>query len=249
MDLTPRQRFLDEVYQMMGGGIVNVELTPTHYELALNIALETYRQRSTNALEERVAYLELKPNQTEYYLPKEITEVRQIFRRGTSSTTTGSGVEFDPMGAAIANQFIFSGSSSQSNLVTYELLTSYQELVGRMFGLYINFVWHPSRNRLDIVRNVRSNETVLLWVYCHKPDDLLIQDMYSRPWLRRMTLAQAKLILGEARSKFSNIVGPQGGTTLNGDALKAEAQVEIEQLLLELSNQLEQNTGYGFVIG
>ena len=30
-------------------------------------------------------------------------------------------------------------------------------------------------------------------------------------------------MLGEARSKFATIAGPQGGSTLNGDALKNEA--------------------------
>ncbi len=249
MNLTPRQKFLDEVYRMMGGGIVRVELSPQHFEDALNIALETYRQRSTNSYEERIAYLELQPGQSEYYLPKEIIEVRQVFRRGVSATATGTGTDFDPMGAAIANQFVFNGSNNSGSLVTYELFTGFQELVGRMFGMYINFVWHPARNRLDIVRNVRAPETVLLWVYNHRPDDLLLEDIYARPWLRRYTLATAKMILGEARSKFGNIVGPQGGTQLNGDALKAEAQTEIELLHQELANQLDQNIGYGFVIG
>ena len=56
-------------------------------------------------------------------------------------------------------------------------------------------------------------------------------------------------MLGEARSRFGTFVGPQGGTTLNGDALKAEGQQEMDNLLLELSNQVDQNLGYGFVIG
>jgi len=43
-----------------------------------------------------------------------------------------------------------------------------------------------------------------------------------------------KRILGEAREKFSQIAGPQGGTTLNGTTLKAEAQAEMEKLEEEL---------------
>ena len=43
-------------------------------------------------------------------------------------------------------------------------------------------------------------------------------------------------MLGEARSKFSTIAGPGGGTTLNGDTLKAEAQAEMEKLDQDLSN-------------
>jgi len=43
-------------------------------------------------------------------------------------------------------------------------------------------------------------------------------------------------MLGEARSKFNTIAGPQGGTSLNGDALKNEALAEMERLEIEVKN-------------
>jgi len=56
-------------------------------------------------------------------------------------------------------------------------------------------------------------------------------------------------MLGEARSKFATIAGPQGGTSLNGDALKAEAQQEMEKLETELATQMAGGSGYYFLIG
>jgi hypothetical protein len=56
-------------------------------------------------------------------------------------------------------------------------------------------------------------------------------------------------MLGEARSKFATIAGPQGGSALNGDALKAEAQAEMEKLEAEVSTAVPGGTGYGFLIG
>ena len=56
-------------------------------------------------------------------------------------------------------------------------------------------------------------------------------------------------MLGEARSKFSTIAGPGGGTTLNGDSLKAEAQAEMEKLEVDLAMAVAGGTGYGFLIG
>ena len=56
-------------------------------------------------------------------------------------------------------------------------------------------------------------------------------------------------MLGEARSKFATIAGPQGGSTLNGDTLKAEAQTEMEKLEVEVSMAVAGGTGYGFTIG
>lgn len=249
MEQTPRQKLIQEVHRSLGGGMVRVELTPEHYDDALNYALEMYRSRSSNSVEERLAFLELQPEQTEYFLPKEIVEVRQIFRRGSSGTMSGTGTNFDPFGAAVANQYLMNGSSNQASLVTYELFTGFQELVGRMFGLHINFTWHPTRNRLDIVRHIRAPEDVILWVYLYRPEELLFNDPYARPWLRRYAAAQAKLMMVQSRGKFAQIAGPQGGGSMNSDALQSQADAEIQVLLDDLDNQRDQNMGYGFIIG
>lgn len=247
---TLRQKIIKEVNLILGGGMVRVELTPDHYELALDLALDRYRQRSSNSVEERVAFLELQPDQTDYVLAKEVTEVRYIYRRGTTGTNGGTGVNFDPFGAAFVNQTAIGlGGSGPGNLLTYELFAGFQETIGRMFGLHINFTWDPATKKLSIVRHVRSPETVLLHIFVDRSEELLLQDPYARPWIRDYTAARCKIMLGEARSKFASIVGPQGGTTLNGDSLKAEGQAEIERLESELKTSVEQDTGYGFIIG
>jgi hypothetical protein len=255
---TQREILIQEVFRRLGGGMVNIELTPEHFEDALDFALATYRQRSSNSVEERYAFLELQPDQSEYILPDEIQEVRQIFRGGYGGAMSNVGSDFEPFAAAVANHTLlgsagvggFGGNGGGiPSLVTYELFTGFQELVGRMFGFHIMFNWHPTRHRLDILRKPVANETVMLWVYAHRPDELILSDTYARPWLVRFTTAQAKVMLGEARDRFGTFIGPQGGTTLNGAALKAEGQQEMDALLLELSNQVEQNIGYGFLFG
>ena len=72
-----------------------------------------------------------------------------------------------------------------------------------------------------------------------RPDITLFKDIYSKPWIRDYTLAVSKVMLGEARGKFNTIAGPQGGTTLNGDALKAEGQAEMERLEADIGNFAE----------
>ena len=83
----------------------------------------------------------------------------------------------------------------------------------------------------------------------YRPDITLFKDIYAKPWIRDYTLAVAKLMLGEARGKFNTIAGPQGGTTLNGDALKQEGQAEIDRLEQDLGNFAEGGTPHSFVIG
>ena len=56
-------------------------------------------------------------------------------------------------------------------------------------------------------------------------------------------------MLGEARSKFATIAGPQGGSQLNGDTLKQEAQAEMEKLEQDVATNVPGGVGYSFLIG
>ena len=56
-------------------------------------------------------------------------------------------------------------------------------------------------------------------------------------------------MLGQAREKFAQIAGPQGGSSLNGAALKTEAQQEMDKLIDDLMKLVPGGSGYGFIIG
>jgi hypothetical protein len=56
-------------------------------------------------------------------------------------------------------------------------------------------------------------------------------------------------MLAEARGKFGMLPGPQGSGSLNADQLRASAEQEISDLLLELDTNRDTDAGYGFVIG
>ena len=92
-------------------------------------------------------------------------------------------------------------------------------------------------------------ESVLLWIYNYKPDSMLLSDPQVYPWLQEYALAFSKSILGQARGKFGTIAGPGGGTTLNGAALLAEAQAEMEQLEKDLANYVDGSQPLTWVIG
>ena len=100
-----------------------------------------------------------------------------------------------------------------------------------------------------IQQRPRGNEEVLLWVYNTKPDSVIISDVYAGQWVRDYSLANCKIMLGQAREKFASIAGPQGGTALNGAAIKAEGQADLERLTQELVNLVPGGHGYTWIIG
>lgn len=244
-----KQDIINDVRVMLGSSMVEVELDPNDYQTALRIALDRYRQRSSNAVEEAYVFLELQYEQTEYYLPQEVTDVRQIFRRGLGGTNGGTYI--DPFSLAYTNLYLLqagAGGGYSAGLLTFELFYQYQEQAGRMFGRDINYNWNTVSKKLTILRRIGSEEIVLLWVTKVKPDDMILQDPYARPWVRSYTLALCKEILGQAYSKFAQIVGPTGGTTLKGDALKTESAAEIEKLEAEILNYVDNGVPISGVI-
>ena len=247
---TEKQEVFDYVFNSLGGGMVDVELDPSHYETALQDSLDRFRQRSDNSVEESYIFLPLENDVNDYTLANEIIEVRQIFRRSIGSRSGGGegGTIFEPFNLAYTNTYLLA-SSNMGGVATYNLFSQYQELVGRMFGSFIEFKWNTTTKELLLLQRPRAEEELLLYCYNYRPDSELLKDYLAVQWIKDYTLARCKIMLGEARSKFATIAGPQGGSTLNGDNLKAEGLADIEKLEEEVKTQIPGGVGYGFTIG
>jgi len=61
----------------------------------------------------------------------------------------------------------------------------------------------------------------------------------GRQWIRKMTLALSKELLGIIRSKYAAMPLPNGEVSLDGEALKAEGREEKIQAIEELKEFLE----------
>jgi hypothetical protein len=245
-----KQQVYEYVTAMLGGGMIDLELDPIHYQTALDRALNKYRQRGDSSVEESYMFLKFATDVNTYTLPKEVVSVRQLFRRsiGSRSGLGSGGTLFEPFNLAYTNTYLLS-SSNMGGLLTYEMYAQYQELVGRMFGSFINYNYNQSTRKLTITQRPRGEEEILIWTYNHRPDFVILEDVYANQWLKDYTLATCKMMIGEAREKFSQIAGPQGGGSLNGTAIKGEAKADIERLETELATQVTGGQGYTFIIG
>ena len=244
-----KNQLIEYVQLQLGDQIVDIELDPSHYEAAYQRTLGVYRQRAQNAYEESYSFLQLQENVNVYTLPQEVMQVRQIFRRTIGITGTG-GASFDPFGAATLNVYLLNFNQSSGGLATYDFYQQYVELAARMFGGYINYTWNSVTKKLQIIRDPRgSSEVVLLWTYNLKPEITLLADMQISQWFRDHMVGACKYIIGEAREKFASIAGPQGGTTLNGAAMKTEGQTMMDKCIEDLRQFVDGSQPLSFVIG
>jgi hypothetical protein len=234
---------------MLGDQIIDLELDPAHYEAAYQRTIGVYRQRANYAYEEAYIFMELIRDMNIYTLPQEVVSVRQIFRRTFGDSSGPFASNFDPFSQASMNVYLMNFNVS-GGLATYDFYTQYVELAARMFGGYMNYTWNPVTKKIQLVRDPKgSGENVLIWVYQLKPEVNLLQDYQIQQWIKDYMTAVCKMIIGEAREKFATIAGPQGGGSLNGAAMKGEAQAQMDAKILELTNYVDGSQPITWVIG
>ncbi len=245
---TPRNVLIQQLALLLGDQMIDVELDRAHYDQAIDMALERVRQRSDGALLEQDLILHVTAEVSEYTLPQEVQEVRRLYRRGVGPYSNG-GATFDPVDAALfSNQLLT--PNMPGGLATWAMYSSYLETAELLFASQYNFTWDTNSKKLTIIRKVRGDEDVVVRVYSRKSEDDMLRDPYVGPWVRSYASAVSKLMLGQARDKFSGgLPGPNGTVTLNGSALKQEAAAEMERLDKELDTQVTAGDGYGFIIG
>ena len=246
---TLKQNLFDYVSLQLASQIIDLELDAEHYEAAYQRTIGVYRQRAQNAYEESYSFLELVTNVNIYDMPQEVITVRQIFRRTFGDSTGPFASNFDPFSQASMNVYLMNFNVA-GGLATYDFYSQYVELAGRMFGAYMNYTYNPVTKKLQLIRDPKgTGEAVLLWTYNLKPEFNLLSDFQIVQWIRDYMVAACKMIIGEAREKFGTIAGPQGGGTLNGTAMKSEAQTQMDALIEDLRRYVDGSQPLTWVIG
>ena len=112
-------------------------------------------------------------------------------------------------------------------------------------SLWIEYVKTDDRDNPLRTRYSGSSDDTVVSDYSNVNYDFMkysnINDV-GKQWIRKYTLALSKELLGIVRSKYGNIPIPNAEVSLDGDALRAEATAEKEQLIEQLRENLEQTS-------
>jgi hypothetical protein len=248
---------IDYIRLRLGYGIVDIEADKEHFDMGVKQAFVRYRQRSSNSVEESYVFLDLYPETQEYILPNYIIDVKQVFRRGIGSVTGTTASQFEPFASGYLNTYMLV-AGRVGGLANYELFVDYQKLAMTMFGGYMNFTWNKVTKKITLVRKIPwggiqgadiVKESVLLWTYNYKPNIVLLNDPQAFPWIQDYALALVMISIGQAREKFAQIAGPQGGTSLNGTQLKTEGQALLDKLDDEIKLYIDGGQPMWWVMG
>jgi hypothetical protein len=116
------------------------------------------------------------------------------------------------------------GGASNFIVDYWMTLASYEEYV-RVLGNQPH--WQIMDETNLVLDPTPSVDFIIGIEYMAIPDEATIENIR---WIRLYTLALAKGIEGEIRSKFSSFQAGSGEISLNGDALKAESKEEQQKL-------------------
>ena len=110
--------------------------------------------------------------------------------------------------------------------------------ITRMTTLYFDYMVREefTQNSVRVTPNVVSDYSDIKYDFIPYRN---INDV-GKQWIRKYTLALVKELLGAIREKYSTVPIPGSEISLDGAALRAEAQTEKENLMTQLRENLEE---------
>lgn len=220
--------FQAELHSMLGGNLIDVELTADDYLFAFNKAKRTYIQKGNNNHNHNFRTLDFVNGQTTYTLDPSVDQVMRII---SPSSFPGS----DPFSLSLVESLFSSTRSAMGGIMTYHMSLSYIEDLDIFYVNNIPYDFNKRTHTIRLLKSPTSSETVILETYDNSTDD----EYRDMVWIQEWALAELKIILGRAYSKFSALSSPTGETSMNGDAYISEGNADKEQLLRDILDHVD----------
>lgn len=226
---------------MLGGNLVDVELTTDDYLNAWNQAKSMWFQRGNVNLNETYTLFNVVTGQTVYDFSQGNAAIDTCLEliKPTDSFYTNN-----PFSIAIFTD-IMTGLLSQQSADIYTFVGTLQ-FIDTINLLFVNnplYIWNRRSQQLTLLKAPLTNAVWFLHGYSF-PVDI---DLYNTVWVRAWMVAECKHILGMAYQKFGSIMSPAGETTLDGSALITEANEEKTQLLQDIQDYVDGDETGGLI--
>ena len=253
--LDERLRIANRLRYHLGYPTVDVELTKEQLDLCITRGLEELRLRSGIAYKHGFFFLMLQPQQQKYLLTckdngyNRIVTIMGAFRLTSAflSSAHGAGVYGQIVLQHLYNMGTF-------DLLSYHIISEYIHLMEILFAARLTYVWDEQKRELFIHNRFQFPELIALECTVERTEQDIMMDRWSKTWIERYALSEARLMLAEIRGKYSSLPGASGSITLNASDLAQRAMDDREKLMQELddfvsNNPEEYGLGVHMVIG
>lgn len=238
-DGTPdeRRELIDSIRSQLGYPVIDVELTPYQIDTAVSKALEKLRTNSSVAYRRGFFFLDIQPSVQHYKLTNRTIGFHKIvtvmaayrFTSAFLSTAHGAGVY-----GQIVLQHLY--NMGTYDLTSFHLISQYVEQLEHLFATRLTYHWDEPTRVLSFYHSFVNPERVLLDTTIERPEQELLTDRWSKLWVEKWALSEARIILGEIRGKYASLPGAGGGVSLNASELLARADQDQQELLQQLDD-------------
>jgi hypothetical protein len=215
------QDMKDYIKRSLGDGVVAVELTDFQLQNAIDDAAMLYHQ-----MVGEYSLMVLPVNGPgEYAMPPTCIAVVDVHfdisGSGIYDSFDWAGVELGPMSFGMYGGYRDSSGAGGGYSYLVQSI-NYRDQAKRILGVEDDWFWDRER-RLLCLTGCSSNTSQVAVKF--QTSDLDWSRLYPSEYhlFRRWALAEAMLTLGQIRTKYGTLPSAQGDLSLNGDALKSEA--------------------------
>ena len=237
-----REEFKNYIFRKLGGPLIQVELTDEQFDDCINDSVEEYSRWVVEEQDYYAVQLSSYDEVSGVSLPDNVLGVFSFNDDGgvrTDGINTLFTVE-NSLWNASGGAWPFTGPGGWT---TYHLAMQSIELTKMMTGKGYQFEYNPRTKNLTLYPNpVKLGANVpeawvVLGTYVLRPED----QQYGESWVKRMALAQAKILLGTIRSKYDGVQILGGGTI--DTSIKDEGISERDALMEEIKTMYP-STGF-----
>lgn len=224
---------MDWVLMQLGYPLVQVEITESQLRMCINDAVEEFTKYVIQ--EESYLALDLEEYSSGFTLPTNVTGIFALEEDGIyGSTQGGINTLFSVQNTMWnAGMFPIPRAGSSGAWIDWHMAKSYLELVKTMTADQLYYEYNPRIQQLTLIPDPEASNLkghIVVGCYTIRPDD----QQYGESWVKRFTLACAKIVIGNVRSKFEG-TPLLGGGAINS-AIKDEGLGEKEALLEDLQS-------------
>mgnify|MGYP003109743729 CR=1 FL=1 len=224
----------DSILSRLGSPVIRVELSDHQILTVIDEAVSKLDFHAPNWCTNYTTFRTVKGRNV-YEMPKFVLNNLQFvaYKKSLLSVAQAEGsLEFDFFIKYFQDNFLF----KDFQITDFLLMTMHLEQLRKILGR-------------DGTFEVVDNKYIAVYPVPQEVEEVIVQfrslnshtlHPFYINWLQKYATANAKVILGGIRGKYSTLPSPGGGAKLNGDALVQDGQKEIEKLEDVLFNEIEE---------
>lgn len=234
--------FTDYISGMLGGNLIDVELTTKDYANAFLKAKTIWFQRGNVNLNEQFLTLNTQTGNTNYDLSTYPAAVDTIIKLAMPTSTFYTQ---NPFSIALFTDLMLGLINQQAaDIYTYEGTLQFLDLINLYTVAYPDYIFNRRTQQLQLLKAPTTNDVWFIHCYTFPAD----MDLYNLLWVQEYTLAECKNILGHAYQKYSEIQGPAGQISLPGTALIQEASDMKKELIQNIEDYVDSDQTGGYIL-